>query len=104
VSLEIVRKIKEAESKAEEIKKDAMAQAKQIALENQKTCSILIEQAEAEIREIKKKALSEADIAAEKEGGTRKSQIDTQCKAIEESASARIDQAVNIVIERIMVV
>lgn len=102
MSLELVKEIKDAEVKAESLKKEAAAQAKQIALDCQKACSALLEKAQAQAKMQKKEALQEAELAADQEGAARRAQVASQCEAIAKAAAARMDKAVDTVVERIV--
>ncbi len=102
MSLEMVQTIKEAEAQAEMIKKDAAAQAKQIALDSQKACAALIEAARGQARANRNDALRSADAAAEIEGEVRRAKVASQCEAIKIATTSRINAAVDIVVDRIV--
>ncbi len=102
MSLELVREVKNAEARAETLKKEAQAQAKQILLDNQKACASLLEKAQKQAGLQKSEALQAAETAAEQEGAIRRSQVLAQCEEIAQAAAARMDRAVDIVVERIV--
>ena len=102
MSLELVMKVRDAEAQADTLKKDAVAQAKQISLDCQKACSALLEKAQSQAKNQRNETLLVADAAAEQEGEVRRTQIMTQCENITKMASVKMDTAVDIVVERIV--
>jgi V/A-type H+-transporting ATPase subunit G/H len=102
VSLEMVKEIRDAESKADQIKRDASVQARQIAQESQRACQAVIEKAKADAAAIRAEAIAQADAEAEEEGKLRRAKVAQHCKEISEAASESIDRAVSIIVERII--
>ena len=102
MSLELVNAVKNAESQAEALKRETMAQAKQISLENQKACSAVLEKAKAQANAFRNDTMLAVDAAAKQEGEKRRAQVLAQCEAIAKAAAAKTDRAVDIVFERIV--
>jgi len=98
----MVKEIKDAESKADQIKRDASVQVRQIAQESQRACQAVIEKAKADAAAIRAEAIAQADAEAEEEGKLRRAKVAQQCKEISEAASKSTDKAVSIIVERIM--
>jgi V/A-type H+-transporting ATPase subunit G/H len=102
VSIEILKLIKEAEDKAELIKKEASLQVKQIvANANAETSRILDEatvKAESNKSDVIKGAESEARLVYDK----IIKEAEIKCKDILKIAEANMDNAVSIILERIV--
>jgi V/A-type H+/Na+-transporting ATPase subunit G/H len=102
VSIEILKLIKEAEDKAELIKKEAAQQSKQITTNaNVETSRILEEavaKAESNRLDVIKNAESEAQLIYEQI--IKKAEI--KCNDIIKSAESNMDKAVSIILERIV--
>jgi vacuolar-type H+-ATPase subunit H len=98
----MVKEIRDAESKAEQIKKDAAIQAKQIGQDSQRACQAVIEKANAQAAMLRTDALAQADTEAEKEGELRRAKVTQQCEEIIKAASSKTDRAVSIIVERII--
>lgn len=102
MSLEIVKEVKEAESRAEIIKKEAAAQAKQIILDSQKACAALLEKAGNQAKDQRNKVLQQATVAADEEGAIRRARVKAQCEALTQAANGQMEKAVELVVERIV--
>jgi V/A-type H+-transporting ATPase subunit G/H len=102
LSLELVKEIRGAEAQADLIKKDAAAQARQISLDCAKACAALIETAKSQAKEHLNKVLRLADAEADNEGDKRRKEIALQSEAIIKAASANIEKAVDVVVDRIV--
>lgn len=102
MSLEMVKEIKEVEARADVLKKEAAAQAKQIAIDSQKTCSALMEAAKGKARVYLTEALKRADTFADKEGEARRAKMASHCEEIRNKAMIRFEEAVEIVVGRIV--
>ena len=102
MSIEVLKLIKEAEDKAELIKKEAAQQAKQIAANaNAETSRILDEamiKAESNRSDVIKGAESEAQLIYDE----IIKEAEIKCKDIIKGAESNMDNAVSIILERIV--
>lgn len=102
MSIEVLKYIKKAEEEAEEIIKKAAADARQIVLQAENQSRQLLEENESDIENKRKKLISEAEESANAEIKARMEEIARQCADIKARAMERIDDAVNIIVGRIV--
>lgn len=102
MSLEIVKEIKKTEAKAETIKNEAKAEAKQVILDNHRACADLLEKARAQAKAHRQATLQRADTSAEDDGARRREEVEAQCEKLTNAAAALMDKAAEHVVERIV--
>lgn len=102
MSIEVIKVIKDTESAAESIKKDAYLQSKQIILDANSTATKIVEEAINQGAINRKNAIqlaeSESQILYEKiiEEATN------NCNIVKEKANRKINEAADIILERIV--
>lgn len=102
MSLEIVKEVKETEVEADTIKKEASAKAKQIIQDSKEASAAILEKARAEAKVKSQETLQKADASVEEEEAIRRKQIEAQGKALADLASAKMDKAAELIVERIV--
>ena len=102
LSIDAIRSIKEAEEKAEQMIRQASAEARQIIADAEKQSVKLVEQAVEEAEAKARDILAEAEKEAEVEIEQLKKGIMQENLIIKEQASKKIKNAVDIIIGRIV--
>jgi len=102
LTTEIIKGIKEAERAVEEKIKSAHQEAKDLLLRAEEEAERIIKAAEDSEILKGKKALEAADKEAQQEAGDKKKQNDMKCQAMKQKAEEKMEEAVNLVLERIV--
>lgn len=102
MSIDIIRSIKQAESEAEQIIRQSAVQARQIAAEAQEQSYKLVEQSEVEAEEQSKKIINEAEKSVQEETGKIMEKVLRECADIKEQARGKIQDAVDMILGRIV--
>lgn len=102
MSIEILQFIRKAEEEAEDIIKKSTADARQIVSQAETQSRQLLEKLDSDIENKRKKIISEAEDAANAEIKVKMQKVAQQCEEIKRKAGERIDDAVNIIVGRIV--
>lgn len=102
MSIDVIRSIKQAESEAEQIIRQSVVQARQIAIEAQDQSYKLVEQAEVEAEEQSREIINKAEKSVQEETGKIMEKVLTECVDIKEQARVRIQDAVDMILGRIV--
>lgn len=102
MSVEILQYIRKAEEEAEDIIKKSAADARQIVSQAEIQSRQLLEKLDSDIENKRKKMISEAEDAANAEINVKMQEIAQQCAEIKRKAGEKIDDAVNIIVGRIV--
>lgn len=102
VSIEIIKVIKEAEEKAETIKKDAAQQAKQIITNTNAQAQEIIDKAHESAEASSSNVIKEAEAEGQKLYDEIIKKASIECESILQNASSNLDDAATIILERIV--
>ncbi|HHV98000.1 MAG TPA: hypothetical protein GXX36_00245 [Clostridiaceae bacterium] len=101
-SVEILQFIRKAEEEAEDIIKKSAADSRRIVSQAESQSRQLLEKLDSDIENNRKKIISEAEDAANAEIKIKMQEIAKQCEDIKRKAGEKIDDAVNIIVGRIV--
>lgn len=102
LSLEIIKVIKEAEDKAESIKKEALAQSKQIITNANNEASRILDEAEITAESRTKDVIKNAESEGQLLYDNIINEAAKKCDDILKNANEKIDVAASIILERIV--
>lgn len=102
MALEIIKNIVEAEQKSEMIRIDALTQAEKISVEADKKCKEVYINAQKQIKIETKKLLEEAVELAQLEVNNILAGAQNSCETIEYNALKKMEQAVDVVIGKVV--
>jgi len=102
LTAEIIKEIKDTEHAAEEKLKAAQQEAKDLLLRAEEEAAKIIKAAEDEELIKGRKQLEAAEKEASKEADSKRKQNDETCKELKRKAAEKMDDAVNLVMERIV--
>jgi V/A-type H+-transporting ATPase subunit G/H len=102
LTTEIIKEIKEAERAVEEKIKAAHQEAKDLLLRAEEEAETIIKAAEDKELLKGKKALEAAEKEAYQEANDKKNQNDVKCQEMKQKAAEKMEEAVNLVMERIV--
>lgn len=102
MSIEVLKFIKKAEEEAEDIIMKSAADARKIILQAETKSRQLLEKLDSDIEEKRKKIISEAEESANTEIKIKMEEITQQCTDIKRKAREKIDEAVSIIVGRIV--
>ena len=100
--MELIKEIKETEQAAEEKVKTAIQKSKEILKEAQANGNLIVQQAVNQAIDISKQTIENAEADAKKESEIKLQKNKQECDSIKENALKKIDDAVNMVMERIV--
>lgn len=102
MSIEIIKVIKEAEEKAETIKKDAAQQAKQIITNTNVQAQEIIDKAHESAESSSSSVIKAAEAEGQKLYDEIINKASIECENILQNASSNLDDAATIILERIV--
>lgn len=102
MTTDIIKEIKEAERTAEEKIKAAQQEAKDLLLSAEEEAEKIIKAAEDQELLKSKKKLEAAEKEAQKEADNKRKQNDEICQELKRKAAEKMEDAVNLVVERIV--
>ena len=102
MTMEIKKTITEVESEAEQIKRQALADARLMVSEAREQAYLLLDQSVMDAEEEVAKIMQKAEKAAESEIEKLKSITENECGAIREQTQKKLDNAADIILGRIV--
>jgi len=102
VSIEVIKTIREAEEKAETIKKQAAQQAKQIVANANEQAQQVVEEARKAADSTSSNVLKNAEFEGQQLYEDIVKKTGVECESILNKADKNMDTAVNIILERIV--
>lgn len=102
VSIDVIKSIKEAEEKAEQLIRQSLADARQIISEAENQSVKIQEKAIEEAEKRANEIIEQQEKAAEAEILQMKKSIDQECSKIKEQAEKHFDKAVDMILGRIV--
>ena len=101
--LEAIKLVTEAEQYAQRVRSDTQTKIRKIKTEGEQEGREMIELAVSRALEETMRVISDAEVRAERHAEKLLEQSLLECKAIKEKASGRLDKAVELIVERIVV-
>lgn len=102
LSVELIKEIKETEQAAEEMVKTAIQKSKEVLKEAQAKGNLIVQQAINQEIDISRQSIEKAETDAKKDSEIKLQKNKQECDSIKENALKKIDDAVNMVMERIV--
>lgn len=102
MALELVKEVKETEAKAEAIRREASAQAKQILQDSHKVGEALLEEAKTQAKALRQEILQRADASIKEDEAKRRQEVEAQGEALAQAAVVQMDKAAEHIVERIV--
>jgi len=102
VSIEVLKIIKQAEDRAELIKKEAAQKAKQIVVNSNAEASRILDEASAKAESNKSDVIKNTELEAQILYDQIIDKAEVKCKDILINAESNMDNAVSIILERIV--
>jgi V/A-type H+-transporting ATPase subunit G/H len=103
MSLEAIKLVAEAERYAQDIRTDTQAQIRKIKADGERDGRERLELAIGKATEETKRLMLEAEEKADKHSRKILEQSKKECETLKEKAADRLDKAVNLIVERIVV-
>lgn len=102
MAIEQIKKIKEVEDQAQQIRKKSQTDAKQLVADAEKEASLMVEQARRKADEIYKRILADAEADAQVSYDSILTLAGEECRQISQGADEHMTQAVSIIIGRVV--
>ena len=102
--LEAIKLVTEAEQYAQRVRTDTQAKIRNIKADGEKEGLEMIELAVSRAMDETARIISEAEVKADRHAGKMLEQSRLECEALKERASGRLDEAVGLIVERIVVI
>ena len=102
VSIVILNEIKSTEEEAEQIEAEAQQKAREIVASAKKDAAAILEKAVEQAELDTKNIIKSAESKAVQEMDEMKAKIKTQCKIIKESSTGKLEDAVELIVGRIV--
>mgnify|MGYP001025548908 CR=1 FL=1 len=102
MSIKVIKIIREAEEKAEEIKKDSSITAKQIITEAKAEAQNIVEEAEKQAESHRESAISKAESEGQLLYDSIINNAAKECEELTSKANGNMNNAVSIILERIV--
>lgn len=102
MSIDMIKSIRQAEEKAEEIRRGAVEDSRKILSQAQNEAYLFIEQSVEEADKEAKGILREAEAAANQLAQNLKTDVAAECNEMKKHAMEKVDRVIPLVMERIV--